>query len=262
MDAAKLTIPQIRQRLEGAEFSLEELTSLEQDSRASVIKLLQQWQKRQAKERQEMERLEAMFSYERKLKEAGCCLIAGMDEAGRGPLAGPLVVAAVILPQDCRLMMLNDSKKLSVQQRERLYDQVKEKAIAVSSIVIGIEMIDTLNIYQATIQGMYQAVRALNPQADGVLIDAVPLPDLTFPNESIIGGDARSASIAAASIIAKVERDRLMLEADLQYPEYGFAKHKGYGTPDHMAAIREYGPCPIHRRSFEPVKSLLAKEGG
>ncbi len=261
MQAMGISVAEVRRRLEAGAFSAEELLKLENDPRASVVKLLQQWRKRREKEAEEKLRLEALFAYEKKLNAFGCKAVAGIDEAGRGPLAGPLLVAAVILPHDCRLTLLNDSKKLSARQREILYDQVRAKALAISSVTVDIATIDEINIYQATIKGMYQAIENLAPAADGVLIDAVPLPRLTVANESIIGGDALSASIAAASIIAKVERDRLMLEAAEIYPQYGFARHKGYGTPEHLAALREYGPCPLHRRSFEPIKSMLAEDG-
>ena len=261
MDALKINVAEVRRKLDEGSFSTVELMLLENDPRASVAKLLQQWKKRCQKESEEALRLEALFAYEKKLNALGCKAVAGIDEAGRGPLAGPLVVAAVILPQDCRLTLLNDSKKLSARQREVLYDQVRAKALAISSVTVDIATIDEINIYQATIKGMYQALDALTPAADGVLIDAVPLSQLSVANESIIGGDALSASIAAASIIAKVERDRLMLEAAEIYPQYGFARHKGYGTPEHLAALREYGPCPLHRRSFEPIKSMLAGDG-
>lgn len=262
VEVLKLTVAEVRRKLEEEAFNEAELLALEKDPRASVGKLLQQRKKRSLKEAQEAERLELLFAYEKKFRQQGCKLIAGVDEAGRGPLAGPVVVAAVILPEDCRLTLLNDSKKLSAAQREALYEQINEKAIAIGRAVVERELIDEINIYQATIFGMYQSIRSLTPGADAVVIDAVPLPELTVPNESIIGGDALSASIAAASIIAKVERDRLMLKAAEKYPQYGFAKHKGYGTPEHLQALREYGPCPLHRCSFEPIKSLLAGKGG
>ena len=262
MEVLKLTVAEVRRKLEEEAFNEAELLALEKDPRASVGKLLQQRKKRSLKEAQEAERLELLFAYEKKFRQQGCKLIAGVDEAGRGPLAGPVVVAAVILPEDCRLTLLNDSKKLSAAQREALYEQINEKAIAIGRAVVERELIDEINIYQATIFGMYQSIRSLTPGADAVVIDAVPLPELSVPNESIIGGDALSASIAAASIIAKVERDRLMLKAAEKYPQYGFAKHKGYGTPEHLQALREYGPCPLHRCSFEPIKSLLAGKGG
>ena len=186
--------------------------------------------------------------------------IAGVDEAGRGPLAGPVVVAAVILPLGLFLPRLNDSKKLSPKVRDALYDQIRDQAIAVGTAIIDEKTIDRINIYQATINGMYDAVFSLQPQPQKVLIDAVHLDRLPMPSLSIIKGDAKSASIAAASIIAKVTRDRLMDAYDKEYPVYGFARHKGYGTAEHVAAIRQYGPCPLHRQSFEPIRSLLMQQ--
>ena len=165
-------------------------------------------------------------------------------------------MAAVILPHDLCLPKLNDSKKISAKVREELFDEIQEKAIAVGTALIDAQTIDRVNIYQATINGMYEAIFSLRPEPQEVLIDAVPLDKLPMPSASIIKGDAKSASIAAASIIAKVTRDRLMDEYDKVYPEYGFAQHKGYGTAQHIEALKKYGPCPIHRRSFEPVRSL------
>ena len=168
------------------------------------------------------------------------------------------MVSATILfsRSDLCLPKLNDSKKLSAKVREELFDEIQEKAIAVGTALIDAQTIDRVNIYQATINGMYEAIFSLQPAPQEVLIDAVPLDRLPMPSESIIKGDAKSASIAAASIIAKVTRDRLMDEYDKIYPEYGFAQHKGYGTAQHIEALKKYGPCPIHRRSFEPVRSI------
>ncbi|MDR3563831.1 MAG: ribonuclease HII [Negativicutes bacterium] len=203
----------------------------------------------------EKQRLVALHHHENEFYTQGYRLIAGVDEAGRGPLAGPVVVAAVILPVECRIPGLNDSKKLSAKQRTTLYTSICSQAIAVQCTMIDAAQIDRVNIYQATLQGMYAVLAALRPSPDAALIDAMPLRNLTIPHLSLIHGDALSASIAAASIIAKVERDRFMEELDTQYPEYGFSQHKGYGTPAHLAALHQHGPCPIHRRSFSPVKS-------
>ena len=185
--------------------------------------------------------------------------MAGVDEAGREPLAGPVSVAAVILPDHLLLPRLNDSKKLSAKVRDELYDEIMAKALAVKQIFISPEEIDRINILQATMEGMCQAVQQLSQPADYVLIDAVKLKNLPLPQLSLIKGDAKSASIAAASIIAKVTRDRLMEEYDRQYPEYGFGSHKGYGTAEHIAAVEKYGPCPIHRMTFEPIRTIKAK---
>lgn len=253
-----MTVAQISQLLEQEDVSIRLLTTLKQDSRVSVSRLLDKWQQKQHKLLLEKQRIQKLYEQERMLTSQGYHFIAGVDEAGRGPLAGPVVVASVILPLDCHLPLLNDSKKLSAKQREQLYFAIKEVAIGVQHKAINIEIIDQVNIYQATVLGMYAVINELDPKPQAVLIDAVPLPELTMPSISLIGGDAISASIGAASIIAKVERDKLMLEIDQEFPQYGFAKHKGYGTAEHLKAIQQYGPCPIHRTSFEPIKSWRA----
>ena len=213
--------------------------------------------RRYERTQREQERLDAMYVYERAAIAAGHAIVAGVDEAGRGPLAGPVAVAAVILPQECYLPHLNDSKKLSHAVREELFAQIIEQAISYHVALMDADMIDRMNILQATRTGMYEAIAALTPAPDEVLIDAVELPKLSMPSQSIIKGDAKSASIAAASILAKVTRDHLMESYDIQYPHYGFAKHKGYGTREHIDAIRKYGICPIHRKSFDPIRSML-----
>jgi len=250
-----MTVTQITQLLIQNDVSIQIINSLKQDSRVSVTRLLAKWQQKQENLLLEKQRVQHLYEQERLLTSSGYNLIAGVDEAGRGPLAGPVVVGAVILPLGCHLPFINDSKKLSAMQREKLYHLIREVAIAVQYAVIDRETIDRLNIYQATVLGMYTAIQQLVPRPEAVLIDAVPLPDLTIPSVSLIGGDAISASIGAASIIAKVERDRIMLTLDEQFPHYGFAKHKGYGTAEHMKALEQYGPCPMHRQSFEPIKS-------
>ena len=189
-----------------------------------------------------------MLEYERQLQEGGARLIAGIDEAGRGPLAGPMVVAGVIMPLDDIIDGVNDSKKLSAKKRDMLYDKIMEKAIDVQVTIVDNETIDRDNILNATKSGMLQCINGFK-QVDRVLIDAVKL-DAKVAALSIVHGDALSYSIAAASIIAKVTRDRLMLQYDLQYPQYNFAKHKGYGTAEHIRLLKEHGPCPIHRRTF------------
>ena len=209
---------------------------------------------REAKDR---ERVAAMYEYERQANAEGYDLIAGVDEAGRGPLAGPVAVAAVILPKELYLPFLNDSKKLSEKRRETLYDMIKDQAVAYSVVLVDREIIDKENIYEATKNGMYDAILKLSQKPDKVLIDAMPLDKLPIPSLSIVKGDAKSASIAAASVLAKVTRDRFMREMDKVYPEYGFKNHKGYGTKAHIEAIKKYGPCPLHRKSFEPIKSMF-----
>lgn len=204
--------------------------------------------KRQEKLKAELVRLENMSIYERKYGDLG--LICGIDEAGRGPLAGPVTAAAVILPKDLKILYLNDSKKLTARRRELLYDEIMEKAIAVGTGVVDHDRIDEINILQATYEAMRQAVRKLGVVPDILLNDAVTIPEVGIRQVPIIKGDAKSVSIAAASIIAKVTRDRMMTALDAVYPGYGFASNKGYGSAAHIAALRELGPCRIHRRTF------------
>ena len=196
----------------------------------------------------ELERLSLMREFERQYED--CDWICGIDEAGRGPLAGPVAAGAAILPKDCQILYLNDSKKLSESRREELFLEIQEKAIAWSVGIVGPERIDEINILQATYEAMRQAIAKLDPAPQVLLNDAVTIPGMMIPQVPIIKGDAKSVSIAAASILAKVTRDHMMEEYDKEYPEYGFAKHKGYGTPAHIAAIKEFGPTPIHRRTF------------
>ncbi|WP_295633801.1 MAG: ribonuclease HII [Mitsuokella multacida] len=250
---ADYTIKELEAALAAPEVSEEFLAACREDPRKAAARLVRRYEKAQA----EHARLLKMYAYEHEAWARGHEIVAGVDEAGRGPLAGPVSVAAVILPHDLCLPKLNDSKKLSAKVREELFDEIQEKAIAVGTALIDAQTIDRVNIYQATINGMYEAIFSLQPEPQEVLIDAVPLENLPMASQSIIKGDAKSASIAAASIIAKVTRDRLMDEYDKIYPEYGFAQHKGYGTAQHIEALKKYGPCPIHRRSFEPVRSLV-----
>lgn len=196
----------------------------------------------------ELARLEAMREYE-DIYDA-CAYICGIDEAGRGPLAGPVVAAAAVLPKDCQIFYLNDSKKLSEKKRDLLFDEIKEKAVAYGIGIVSPQVIDEINILQATYEAMRQAISQLNVIPEILLNDAVTIPGVDIMQVPIVKGDAKSVSIAAASILAKVTRDRMMMEYDQIYPEYGFAKHKGYGTAAHIAALKEYGPCPIHRRTF------------
>lgn len=200
-----------------------------------------------------------MLSYERELWDGGLCFIAGVDEAGRGPLAGPLVVSAVIFEKEKKIPVVNDSKKLTAKQREFLYDQIISAAKKYSIIELNEEEIDSLNILQATHKGMRMAVKELEI-AQFALIDGLPVKNMSVESKAIVKGDAKSASIAAASILAKVYRDRLMDKYAELYPQYSFEKNKGYGTAKHLEAIKKYGPSLIHRKSFEPVKSLLNRE--
>ena len=195
------------------------------------------------------------LSYEQSLQQKGFQYVAGIDEAGRGPLAGPVVAAAVIFPPDVHIEKIDDSKKLSQSERERLFRLIQEKALSVGTGIVSHEVIDEINILEATMRAMGEAVSALAPAPHHLLIDGNRYRDTSIPFTTIIGGDAKCFSIAAASIIAKVTRDRLMMEYHDRYPQYGFAKHKGYGTREHIEAIRKFGPCEIHRKSFH-VTSL------
>ena len=201
-----------------------------------------------------------LYKYEEELYDAGYSNICGVDEAGRGPLAGPVVVAACILPPFLRIPGINDSKKLSEKKRDELYKIIVKEAIAYKVVFIGVEDIDELNIYNATKKGMLEAIEGLKVEPDYVLIDAMPLGELKQSNKSIIHGDALSASIAAASILAKVSRDQYMKKMDIKYPNYGFSRHKGYGTKAHLEALDKYGPCPIHRKSYYPVTKYFSKQ--
>lgn len=231
--------------------SKEQINKFREDTRSTVVRLVKKWDKEQA----ELERVQNLYHNEYEFSKNGYDVIAGVDEAGRGPLAGPVVVAAVILPLGFHIPKINDSKKLSAKLREEIYHNIIQNAIAIERAVISQETIDKINIYQATVQGMYEVIDHLEPRPKAVFIDAVPLDKLATPSLSLIRGDAISASIAAASIIAKVERDKIMDELDHAYPMYGFSQHKGYGTKQHIEAIGKYGPCPVHRKSFEPIKS-------
>ncbi len=201
-----------------------------------------------------------LYKYENELYQEGASFICGVDEVGRGPLYGPVVVAAVILPKDFILEGLDDSKKLSEKKRIAFNMQILEQAVAYSIIEVTVEEIDKLNIYQATKMGMFKAIEALNHQVDHALIDAMPLPELMIPSTSIIKGDSKSISIAAASVIAKVYRDELMYQVAKEYPEYGFESHKGYPTKKHLEALQQYGVLKDHRRSFAPVANALQEQ--
>ncbi|MCF0145569.1 MAG: ribonuclease HII [Eubacterium sp.] len=205
-------------------------------------------QKRALKLLREEERVEALCEFEKKYSDYP--YICGIDEVGRGPLAGPVVTAAVILPKDCRILYINDSKKLTEKRREELYLEIREKALAYAIGYSDHRRIDEINILQATYEAMYMAVEKLRIRPDLALVDAVHIPDLSCRQVSIVKGDARSQSIAAASILAKVTRDHLMEAFDACFPEYAFASNKGYGTAAHIEALKSAGPCPIHRKTF------------
>ncbi len=218
------------------------------DDRRGVIQLVDKATAVIKKHAAELERTERMLSYEKQY--SSYLYICGIDEVGRGPLAGPVVAGAVILPKDEKILYLNDSKQLSAAKRDELYDIIYSRAVAVSIGMADHTRIDEINILQATYEAMRQAIMNLAVKPDILLNDAVTIPGVDIPQVPIIKGDAKSCSIAAASIVAKVTRDRMMEEMDVKYPGYGFAQNKGYGSADHIRAIKELGPCPIHRRSF------------
>lgn len=228
------------------------------DERTGVKNIVLSWQKKQIAWEKELKRLEMMRQFENQYPD--CEFICGIDEAGRGPLAGPVSAGAVILPKDIKIMYLNDSKKLSSKRRNELFDEIKEKAVSYGIGMASPGQIDKINILQATYEAMTHAVEDLNVVPDLLLVDAVTIPKLPIRQVGIVKGDAKSVSIAAASIIAKVTRDRMMEEYAELYPEYGFEKHKGYGSAEHIAAIKKYGPCPIHRRTF--IKNFIANTEG
>ena len=244
------TISEIRAEFAAADIS--EYPSLyqryEEDSRSGVKKLIEQCHKKEAGLEAEKQRTEAMKYYEHKYEHLGW--LCGIDEVGRGPLAGPVVAAAVILPTDSQILYLNDSKKLTAAKREELYEVIMREAVAVGLGMADPERIDQINILQATYEAMREAVGKLSVMPQLLLNDAVTIPEIQIPQVPIIKGDAKSVSIAAASIVAKVTRDRMMEEYDKVFPEYGFASNKGYGAQVHIEALKKYGPCPIHRRTF------------
>lgn len=241
---------EIKKRLQAA--GIDELPAFintySKDTRQGVALLVKKAEKMLEAYEKELERTEKMKEFEKKYSAFSC--ICGIDEVGRGPLAGPVVAGAVILPVDCDILYLNDSKQLTEKKREELYDVIMEKALAAEVGFVSPKRIDEINILNATYEAMRKAIEKLNPRPDILLNDAVTIPGITIKQVPIIKGDAKSISIAAASIIAKVTRDRLMVKYDAVYPEYGFAANKGYGAKAHMDALRRLGPTPIHRRSF------------
>lgn len=244
------TIVEIKMVLENSSIKElpEKITYYELDERKGVKNLVVRAKKKLEEYQKELARTEQMKQYEKKYEEYS--YICGIDEVGRGPLAGPVVAGAVILPKDCDILYLNDSKQLSEEKREELYEKIMEKAVAVGIGIVSQERIDEINILQATYEAMRQAVKALCVTPDILLNDAVTIPNLPMKQVPIIKGDAKSISIAAASIVAKVTRDRMMVEWDKQYPAYGFANNKGYGSQAHIQALKEIGPCKLHRKTF------------
>jgi ribonuclease HII len=258
--AFPLPLAEVRRRLKDAADALsraEWLAALREDPRAGAQALARALERRIGAELAEAERLEALFSRRRALRAAGMRCIAGVDEVGVGPLAGPVVAAAVVLPDDARLPGLDDSKRVDARARERLAAAIHAQAIAVAIGEVEPGEIDRLNIFRATLLAMGRAVAALGATPDHVLVDARTIPGLAVPQTAIIHGDALDASIAAASIVAKVHRDALMRKLETVYPGYGFARNVGYPTPEHLAALARRGPSPIHRHSFAPVAASM-----
>lgn len=250
------TIKEINQLLIGIKEEDPLIEELAKDSRKGVQLLLKRWKREKRMEQEEFERFQKMTIYEQLARKEGYTNIAGIDEAGRGPLAGPVVSAAVILRENSYIEGLNDSKKVNGKKRIEIYKQIREEALSVSVGVVSAEEIDRLNIYESARKSMLSAVQGLSIQPDYLLVDAMVL-HTPFPEKSIVKGDANSVSIAAASIIAKVTRDRMMEEYDLEFPGYGFSEHMGYGTKNHLTALQKLGACPIHRKTFGPVKNVL-----
>ena len=250
MDLHKMTIHEIDSILYKETDPEQLLREMVKDSRSGVQRLLEKYYRQQEGIRRQREKSDQLLLEERRLWAEGYALVGGMDEVGRGPLAGPVVAACVILPPGLIIEGVDDSKKLTPSKREELYDIISGKAEAIGLGMVDPGRIDEINIYAATMEAMFRAVNACQKAPEYLLIDAMRLKALPMPQLSIIGGDGKSQTIAAASIIAKVTRDRMMVELAETYPEYGFEKHKGYGTREHVKAIRQYGMSPIHRRSF------------
>ena len=252
---SELKIGQIKEHLVSTPLEKlgEFIAEFEADERAGVGKLVDSAIKKLDKLEKEKARIQLLKKYENEYKDYA--FICGIDEVGRGPLAGPVVAGAVILPKDCDILYINDSKQLSEAKREALYDEIMEKAVAAEVGLVSPERIDEINILQATYEAMRQAIGKLDPTPDLLLNDAVTIPEVAIRQIPIIKGDAKSISIGAASIIAKVTRDRMMVEYDNIFPGYGFASNKGYGSKEHIEAIKKFGPTAIHRRTF--IKNFM-----
>jgi ribonuclease HII len=261
-DLARLSIAELRARfLDGDRALPEELEALlEGDGRAGAREVLRLVRKRRQENRAEGQRLRHLLRYERELWERGVAYVAGVDEAGMAPLAGPVVAGACILPRDYRPRGIDDSKQLDRRERERLAEDIRCNAVAWAVARAEVEEIDRINIYRAGLLALTRAVQALRIAPEHVLVDARKLPELRLPQTPIVHGDALSLTIAAASIIAKTTRDALMADLDVAHPGYGFARHKGYPTAEHFDALARLGACPLHRRSFAPVREALGLE--
>ncbi len=258
-DLSRLSIAQVRRRFLNRRPTPRLLRLLGQDNRNGVRQVYDLLKKKADDERRERRRIGRMLRLERDLWKSGLVQVAGVDEAGIGPLAGPVVAAAVVFPPRTRILGIDDSKKLTPELRQELVEHVRQKALAVGTGVASVEEIDQINIYQAGLLAMQRAVENLGLQPEFVLTDARIIPGLTFPQNGIKGGDACCFTIAAASIVAKTHRDQLMETLDSDYPQYGFARHKGYSTPEHQRALQRFGPSPLHRRSFLYIEEVCGK---
>ena len=250
--ASVVTVRELENRfIHGGEIPSDtELALLEADPRAGARRIASVLKKRCARQGREHDRIAALLAHERSLWEKGVSYIAGVDEVGVGPFAGPVVAAAVVFPRGTAIEGVRDSKQLNHDRRTKLHGAIRREALSVGIGLVEAEEIDRINIFRATLEAMRLAILDLKMKIQHVLVDARTIPGIGIPQEAIVGGDGKIFSIAAASIVAKVYRDNLMLSYDKQYPHYGFARHKGYGTAEHIRAIREHGPCEIHRRSF------------
>lgn len=256
-----LAVAELRRRLVEAEEPLSDAAAaaLAADPRAGARAVLAAVERRRAAHRAEGRRLRALLAFETELWDRGVERVGGVDEAGVGTLAGPVVAAAVILPRGLRPRGLDDSKQLDARARERLCAEVKAGAVAWAVGLASPAEVDSLNVYRAGLLAMRRAVEALAVRPGALLVDARRIPEVDIPQQGIVKGDAKSLSIAAASVVAKVTRDALMLEVDARFPGYGFARHKGYGAPEHLEALRRLGPCELHRRTFGPVREALGE---
>ncbi len=254
----KKSIAVLKKLFEAGELNEELISHLRMDERKGVQQLIASYEKRQLKKQELEQRHREMISYENACYSKDIHYIAGVDEAGRGPLAGPVVAASVILPADFKLLGLNDSKQLTEADRDKFYQVIIKKALSYGISIINSDKIDEINIYEATKLAMYDAIGQLSPTPEHVLIDAVELDSLSCTSEAIVKGDAKSVSIAAASILAKVTRDNYMKDLHNKFPMYEFASNMGYGTKQHMESLEQYGVCPHHRRSFSPVKNIVS----
>lgn len=256
----KMSLKQLQELIaeRGAEVYPEVVRVLGEDPRGGAQKLVRFCQGKMEEYERERERLSRMYSYERQVWAMGYRLVAGLDEVGRGPLAGPVVAAAVVLPGEVVFPGLDDIKRLSGKRRLELYEQIKAQALGIGVGLVHPDGIDEASVMMATYKAMVKAVHDLKENPDYLLIDSLHLPNVNQPQAPIVGGDAQSCSIAAASIVAKVTRDEYMVEMDRLYPQYGFANHKGYGTAEHREALERYGPCPLHRKSFGSLREIVS----